>query len=106
MNFSELAENISLEEDEFFELVELFVKTSASDLDRLQSAIHGGHTQQAVEAAHSVKGAAGSLGFTEIYDIAKAIEEKAGQNSLEGASQALKAIRDRYDQIAEALRTK
>jgi HPt (histidine-containing phosphotransfer) domain-containing protein len=105
MNFSKLAENISLEEDEFLELVELFVKTSASDLERLQSAIDGGRTQQAVEAAHSVKGAAGNLGFTGIYDLAKAIEEKARQNSLEGASEALKAIRDRHDRIAEALRT-
>ena len=106
MNFSELAENTGLEEDEFLELVELFVETSASDLERLQSAIVIGRTQQVVEAAHSVKGAAGSLGFTGIYDLSKAIEEKARQNSLEGASEALKAIRDRYDQIAEALRTK
>lgn len=106
MNFSELAENLSLEEDEFLELVELFVKTSASDLERLQSAIVRGRTQQVVEAAHSVKGAAGNLGFTGIYDLSKAIEENARQNSLEGASEALKAIRDKYDQIAEALRTK
>lgn len=106
MNFSELAENIGLEEDEFLELVELFVQTSASDLERLQSAIDGGHTQEAVEAAHSVKGAAGNLGFTEIYDLAKAMEEKARQSRVEGASEALKAIRDRYDLIAEALRTK
>jgi HPt (histidine-containing phosphotransfer) domain-containing protein len=106
MNFSELAENISLEEDEFLELVELFVETSASDLERLQSAIDDRHTQEAVEAAHSLKGAAGNLGFTEIYDLSRTMEEKARQSSLEGASEALKAIRDRYDQIAEALRTK
>ena len=106
MNFSELAENVSLEEDEFLELVELFVETSVSDLERLQSAIDGGHLQEAVEAAHSVKGAAGNLGFTEIYNLAKAMEKKARQSSLEGASEALKAIRDRYGHIAEALRTK
>ena len=106
MNFSKLAENIGLEDDEFMELVELFVETSTSHLESLQSAIDKGNTQQAVEAAHYVKGAAGNLGFTGIYDLAKAIEEKARQNSFEGASKALKTIRDRYDQIAEALRTK
>ncbi len=106
MNFSELAENVSLDEDEFLELVQLFVETSASDLERLQSAIDGRHAQQAVEAAHSLKGAAANLGFTEIYDLDRAMEEKARQSSLEGASEAFKAIRDRYDQIAEALRTK
>lgn len=106
MNFSKLAENIGLEDDEFVELVELFVETSTSHLESLQSAIDNGSTQQAVEAAHYVKGAAGNLGFTGIYDLAKVIEEKARQNSFEGASEALKTIRDRYDQIAEALRTK
>ncbi len=106
MNFSELAENIGLEEDEFVELVELFVETSTSHLERLQSAIDKGNTQQAVEAAHYVKGAAGNLGFTGIYDLSKAIEEKARQNIFEGASEALKTIRDRYDQIVEVLRWK
>ena len=87
-------------------MVEFFLEVSASVLERLQTAIDGGHTQQVVEAAHSVKGAAGNLGFTGIFDLSKAIEEKARQNSLEGASEALKAIRDRYDQIVEALKTK
>lgn len=103
MNFSELAENIGLEEEEFVELVELFVDTSTSALEALQSAIDKGNAQQALEAAHYIKGAAVNLGFTSIYELSKAIEEKARHNSFEGASEALKTIRYRYDQIVEVL---
>lgn len=106
MNFNKLAEDIGLEVDEFVELVELFVESSTPYLERLQSAIDKGDTQQAVVAAHYIKGAAGNLGFTEIYDLSKAIEEKARQNSLEGASDTLNAIRDKFDQIVEVQRWK
>ena len=73
MNFSEMAENMGLEYNEFAELVELFVETSTFHLERLQTAIDKENKQQAVEAAHYIKGAAGNLGFTRIYDLAKAI---------------------------------
>ena len=106
MNFSKLAEEIGLEEDEFVELVELFVETSTPYLEKLQSAIDKGDTQQVVVAAHYVKGAAGNLGFTGIYDLAKVIEENARLNSLEGASATLKAIREKFDQIVEVQRWK
>jgi HPt (histidine-containing phosphotransfer) domain-containing protein len=106
MNFARLAENTGLEEDEFLELVELFVKTSASDVEALQSAIDEEDIQQAIEAAHFIKGAAGNLGFMELYEAAKDIEEKARVNSLEGATEAARTIKEKYDQIAEALGTK
>ncbi|MBW1741783.1 MAG: Hpt domain-containing protein [Deltaproteobacteria bacterium] len=104
MNFRKLAESQGLEEDEFLELVELFVETCASDLDRLQSAIARGDTQLAVQAAHSIKGASGNLGLHEIYEMAKSVEEKAREKSLEGATEAVKAMREKNDQLSESLR--
>ena len=104
MNFRELGENVGLEEDEILELVEIFIDSSGSDLDILDSAIEKADLQRVKEAAHSLKGAAGNLGFTEIYEMARGIEEKAEQNSLEGAAEALRTSKERYDQIAEAFR--
>ena len=106
MNFNELAENVGLREDEFLELVELFVETGMSDLNKLQCAILEGDADKAASAAHSIKGAAGNLGFQEIYEVAKRIEEKARENSLEGATEAVRRIRQKCDLIAEVLREK
>ena len=104
MNFRQLGENVGLEEDEMLELVEIFLDSSGSDLDILHSAIDKADVQQVKEAAHSLKGAAGNLGFTKIYEMARSIEEKAAQNSLEGAAEAFRMSQERYDQIAEAFR--
>ena len=77
MNVKELAENLGLEEDEFLELVELFVGTSASNLTDLAKALEAGDPEEVVKASHSLKGAAGNLGFQEIYERAKFMKGRA-----------------------------
>jgi HPt (histidine-containing phosphotransfer) domain-containing protein len=105
MDFAKLAENLGLEEDEYLELWELFLETSSSDLSKLQSAIDRGDIQQTVEAAHSVKGAAVTLGFEEIYEMAKGVEEKARENSLDGVTEPVRIMRKKLDVMGEALRS-
>lgn len=48
MNFRELAEDLGLEEDEFLELLELFIETSMFDLNKLRSTIKEGNAEGAV----------------------------------------------------------
>ena len=61
MKVKALAENLGLEKDEFLDLVELFVKTSASNLTDLARAIETGNAEEVVKYSHSLKGAAGVL---------------------------------------------
>jgi len=42
MNFKELANNLGLEEDEYMELIELFIEIGMSDLDKVQFAVEEG----------------------------------------------------------------
>jgi len=77
MNFGKLAEDLGLEREEYLELIELFIETSMSDLDKLQSAIKEVNAEKAANAAHSLKGAARSIGLMELSETAKEIEEKA-----------------------------
>jgi HPt (histidine-containing phosphotransfer) domain-containing protein len=104
MNLTALATNIGLEEDEFLELVDLFVETANSDMTKLRSAVSQGATEQTVEAAHSIKGAAGNLGFQDIYDLAKQIEMNARQHVLEGSLQATESIKEKLVAVAEMLK--
>ena len=103
MNFRQLAERFELEEEEFLELVELLIETSTSDLGRLQSALDGGDVSGVLEAAHSIKGASGNLGFSDISGVAGEVEQKARENSLEGSAAAVRSIREGLDTIAKNL---
>ncbi len=103
MDISELAGNIGLEEEEFLELVEIFVEKSKSDISNLQSAFDKDDIEQVVEAAHSIKGASGNLGFREIFEIANGIEMDARQNIMEGAPKAVQLIKEKIDLIGARL---
>ena len=99
MDVKGLAENLGLEEDEYLELVELFFETTESNLDKLKAGIDASDALQIIAAAHSIKGSSANLGLEEIAEVAKGVEENARQNSLEGAAEAVKLIKEQCDQI-------
>ena len=101
MKLEELAENLEMEVDEFLEIMELFLKTSAFDLNQLESGIEEGDGQRVIIAAHSIKGAAVNLGLLEIYEAARKTEMEARENNLNGATVAARAIKEKIDRIAE-----
>lgn len=104
MDIRQLAENLGLEEEEYLELIELFIETGMSDLNKLQSAIEEGSAEKAVNAAHSLKGAAMNLGLTELSEIAKEIEEKAGNDRLETSGEPARLLQEKLDIIVDFVR--
>jgi len=104
MNFGKLAEDLGLEREEYLELIELFIETGMSDLDKLQSAIKEENTEKAFNAAHSLKGAAGSIGLMELSETAKEVEEKARNYRLEETAEAAQALKKKLGVIAELFR--
>ena len=106
MNLKELSEKLELEEDEFLELVRLFVETGSSDLNELQSAIGDKDAQKVARVAHSIKGVAVTLGLAEIFESANKMEMSARANDLEGVTGAVKSIKEELDRIAKGLNKK
>ena len=104
MNIRELAEDLGLEEEEYLELIDLFIETGMSDLDQLQSAIHEGNTDNAIKATHSLKGAAANMGLMEISDLAKEVEMKARDDRLDQAVEASQLLREKLNMMAELAR--
>ena len=102
MNFDKLAENMGLEEEEYQELAELFVESCISDLEKLQSALNEADAQQAAEAAHSIKGAAGSIRQIECHEVAKKIELEARNGRLGQIDEWILLLKDELDVIAQA----
>jgi HPt (histidine-containing phosphotransfer) domain-containing protein len=104
MNTKGLADNLDLEEDEYIELLNLFLDTTRENLTKLQSGVDGNNTRQVVEAAHTIKGSAANLGLEKIAAVAQAVEMNARQNNLEGADQAATTINEHCVRMADELK--
>ena len=97
MNIKESAENLGLEEDEYLELVELFIETSKSDLKNLQSAINNKNIEMIAGIAHSLKGAAMNLGLDSFLELAKSIEKTASDGELEETAKTAEIFQEKLD---------
>lgn len=104
MDFSKLAFNLGLEDDEFMELAELFIETGSNDLEKLKLSIAKGDVTAVIESSHSIKGASGNLGFTDIYEISKKIEHNARSNSLDEAEAEALLIEEKLENLTTKVR--
>lgn len=103
LNIKELANHLEIEEGQFLELTELFLRTCSADLTNLESAKGNRDSVTIERMAHSIKGAAIILGFTEIHEVVKKIEIATRENRLMDINGGILMIREKLDRIAEAL---
>jgi len=82
MNIAQLAGDLELNEEEYREILVLFVETSRSDLAAIKAAVAIGDAPSAGRAAHSLKGAAANLGLSNMSGTAHEIEEKSRDSRL------------------------
>ena len=71
------------------ELVDIFKDSSSSDLEKLQQSIANGDAAMTRAHAHSIKGAAASLGIDGIRELAELMESDARDGSLTAAVELL-----------------
>ena len=105
MDFKELGANLGLELSEFRELVELFLATAKKDLQKILDAYQAGDCKTVAGSAHSLKGASGNLGFSELSLLAKQVESKGTEETLSALDGIIDAIRHQIDIIAACLET-
>ena len=105
MNLKTLGEKVGLEEEEYRELVELFIDTGMAEVEQLKSALVRGDSHQLARSAHTLNGAAGNMGFMEIHDLAKRIEQAANHDNLRTLADEVAALQRRFDDVAALLST-
>lgn len=81
------------------ELLVLFKDSSAADYAQLQQAVTNGNADGVMRAAHSLKGAAASLGIEGIRQLAYKIETDGRNGSIEVAREQLTAMGDLLTQL-------
>jgi len=103
MNIKELSENLGLEEDEYMEMLDLFIMSGGADLSRIEQALKEANAKLVHEAAHSLKGSAGSLCLDTIFNLAQAIDDKSRQGILAGLDVLACDLRQSYGELVTAV---
>lgn len=100
MDFKAMASKIGFGEEDFLELVRLLITTSQSELLTVEKELAVGSNIGISRAAHSIKGAAGNLGFMHMASVARDLETLANQgdtgnmDKIKNKAAALKADLD------------
>lgn len=92
MDIETMAQKIGLDVESFKELLDLFLETSRSDLAKLHDGLTAGDAQKVAAAAHSIKGASGNMGFSNIYEAARKIESDARTKHLDNTAEDARII--------------
>ncbi len=103
MKLSEIAERLDLDMEDIKELMGLYVETTASDLKELKMAVESKNSEEVHKKAHSITGASGNLGLTELYEIAVKINSVARGNSLDGIESMVEEFSEKFNQLIKDL---
>jgi HPt (histidine-containing phosphotransfer) domain-containing protein len=76
------------------ELIEVFKESCTNDYNLIRAGVESGDTGQIADAAHSIKGAAASLGFDGIRDLALEMEKDSRAGRTEVARQRLAELEE------------
>jgi histidine phosphotransfer protein HptB len=104
MDVKQVASRLGLEEDDIYDVLELFIQTAPSDLMKLDAAYSCRDTVLAGQAAHSLKGATGTLGFMDISELAQQIMVQASEKRIEDLSRSVPPFLDRMKDLLLELR--
>jgi len=100
MNFKALADNLYIDEDDYLELLVLFLERGTADLKKCRAAIAEGAAAPAAMAIHSFKGASGQLGLTRLHEGAIAAEKDIKNSRMEQSAPKIAAMLKEMDTLA------
>ena len=103
MDIKELSDIHGLTVEEFSGILKVFIDTAKTDIGKIRAAVDRGDALSASEAAHSLKGAAGNLGFKELSDLAQAAEINAEKDELEKITSTLPFLTGQLEYIITQL---
>ena len=87
------------DEELLAELLELLHESSLADLDKITTAEAGNDAVTMGEAAHSIKGAAASLGVEGLREVAYELEKAGRSDDLSQATSFVAPLKELIDQL-------
>ncbi|WP_136796680.1 MULTISPECIES: Hpt domain-containing protein [Desulfosediminicola] len=83
------------------ELLDLFKISFENDVAKMEAGINCGNALQVTNAAHSIKGAAATLGIEGVTMLAKQIEQDARSGRVELAKELLPKLQQMQQELKE-----
>lgn len=81
------------------ELLEIFKDSLQTDVSLIETGISEGSAEKICGGAHSIKGAAASLGIVGVSDVAFEIENDSRKGGIEVARQKLSDLQDLLNEV-------
>lgn len=89
------------DEDILAELLDLFRESAASDVEKIKEGLSAGDSEAAGDAAHSIKGAAASLGVEGIRLVSYEMEKAGRDGDVETVKQKLPELEALVAQLSD-----
>lgn len=103
MDFHNIESFIGVDTHEAGELGRLLAKTLASDLEKIRRGIRDNDVESIAFVAHSIKGAAGNLGFERLSEPAAVMENRARAGRLDGLGELLLEMQALLEELEGSL---
>ncbi|MBF0194719.1 MAG: response regulator [Magnetococcales bacterium] len=87
------------------EITDLFFSDAPKQMERIQTAITNDDTTELLEAAHSLKGAAGAFGDSIVYDLAYELEQLGRSNTTDSAQESHNLLNEALASMEDNLQT-
>ena len=97
-----MGEEIGLDEEEYLEMIELFVESGGESISIIKEAIKEADAEKAHEASHSIKGSSGSLMLDTIYETAESMDNILRTGSFDNVEEMLEKLKNEYEKIKTA----
>jgi len=92
-------------EEEFPELVRVFLQDSSPRCEALRSAFAAQDSEQVREIAHSFKGASANLSAVQLAELCFVVETAGRENNLAGLNDKIDAIEAEFAQVKAIFQT-
>ena len=103
IDLSALQELKEIMEDEFDELISVFISDGENQIETLRQAIDTSSSADIRRIAHTLKGSSSNLGITGLSELCKMLEYQAAEGQLGNAFELLDKIISEYETVKKTL---
>ena len=103
MNINAIADNLGLEIEDIKELLDLYVKTTSAELKELKAALASNNAEKVHKNSHSIKGSSGNLGLTDLFELARKIDDRARENILDGIEPIVNEFSKTFEKLVHEI---
>lgn len=103
VNLDYLKHNVGGDAQLMGELIDIFLESGPTMLSAIKAALKTSDTKGLETAAHTLKGAASNFGGQLVVRIAKELEDRGNNHTLEGAQELVEALSQALDRMIVAL---